>query len=80
MIIIHTMTENVLARLVTPSLEHRLRVMPAVVVSGARQAGKSTLAQEVDAGPSSVRKPWTISTPWMRRGAIPSCCWAATSL
>ena len=50
MIIIHTMTENVLARLVTPSLEHRLRVMPAVVVSGARQAGKSTLAQELTPG------------------------------
>ena len=50
MIIIHAVTENVLARLVTPSLEHRLSVMPAVVVSGARQAGKSTLAQELTPG------------------------------
>lgn len=44
------MTHDVLARLVTPSLEHRLRVMPAVVVTGARQAGKSTLAQELTSG------------------------------
>ena len=50
MIIIHGMTENILARHVTPSLQHRLRVMPAVVVTGARQAGKSTLAQELTPG------------------------------
>ena len=50
MIIIHDMTQDVLPRLVTPSLEHRLRVMPAVVVTGARQAGKSTLAQELTSG------------------------------
>jgi len=45
MIIIHTM--NALPRLVAKSLADRLRVMPAVVVTGARQAGKSTLAQEL---------------------------------
>ena len=50
MIIIHDMAEHVLPRLVTPSLDHRLRVMPAVVVTGARQAGKSTLAQELTPG------------------------------
>ena len=50
MIIIHIMAEQVLPRLVTPSLNHRLRVMPAVVVTGARQAGKSTLAQELTPG------------------------------
>lgn len=50
MIIIHPMTHNLLARLVAPTLEHRLRVMPAVVVTGARQAGKSTLAQELTPG------------------------------
>ncbi len=50
MIIIYDMTQDVLPRLVTPSLEHRLRVMPAVVVTGARQAGKSTLAQELTSG------------------------------
>ena len=50
MIIIYDMTQDVLSRLVTPSLEHRLRVMPAVVVTGARQAGKSTLAQELTSG------------------------------
>lgn len=33
-----------LSRLITSSLAERLRVMPAVVVTGARQTGKSTLA------------------------------------
>ena len=44
------MTECTLPRLIAPSLEHRLRVMPAVVVTGARQTGKSTLAQELAPG------------------------------
>ena len=47
---IHNMTEFTLPRLVAPSLEERLRVMPAVVVTGARQTGKSTLAQELTPG------------------------------
>jgi predicted AAA+ superfamily ATPase len=45
MIIMHTMNEANLPRLVTQSLAERLRVMPAVVVTGARQTGKSTLVQ-----------------------------------
>jgi hypothetical protein len=44
MIIIHAV--ETLPRLVEPALAERLRVMPAVVVTGARQAGKSTLASE----------------------------------
>ena len=36
--------------MVVPSLEDRLRVMPAVVVTGARQTGKSTLAQKLTPG------------------------------
>ena len=44
------MIEHTLNRLVVPSLEDRLRVMPAVVVTGARQTGKSTLAQELTPG------------------------------
>ena len=48
--IIGCMTEGTLPRLVVPSLEDRLRVMPAVVVTGARQTGKSTLAQELTPG------------------------------
>ncbi|MEO6060671.1 MAG: ATP-binding protein [Thermoflexales bacterium] len=39
------MNEHDLPRLVAPSLEERLRVMPVVVMTGARQTGKSTLAQ-----------------------------------
>ena len=39
---IHTMVENTLPRLVVPSLEQRLSVMPTVIVTGARQTGKST--------------------------------------
>ena len=44
------MANDTLPRLVVPSLEDRLRVMPAVVVTGARQTGKSTLAQELTSG------------------------------
>lgn len=51
MIIIHGMNDSTLPRLVTPSLADRLGAMPAVVVTGARQAGKSTLAQHL-ASPS----------------------------
>ena len=36
--------------MVLPSLQDRLRAMPAVVVTGARQTGKSTLAQELTPG------------------------------
>ena len=49
MIIIHPM-EPPLPRLVARSLADRLRVMPAVVVTGARQTGKSTLAQALAPG------------------------------
>jgi predicted AAA+ superfamily ATPase len=45
MIIIHGMNESVLPRLVARALADRLRVMPAVVLTGARQTGKSTLVQ-----------------------------------
>lgn len=48
MIIIHYM--NRLPRLVEPVLAERLRVMPAVVVTGARQTGKSILASELVEG------------------------------
>ncbi len=44
------MIDATLPRLVGPSLQDRLRVMPAVVVTGARQTGKSTLAQELMPG------------------------------
>lgn len=44
MIIIHSM--KTLPRLVETALAERLRVMPAVVLMGARQAGKSTVAAE----------------------------------
>lgn len=50
MIIIYGMRKSTLPRLVVASLEDRLRVMPAVAVTGARQAGKSTLAQELTSG------------------------------
>jgi len=50
MIIIHAVNDLALPRAVTRSLGDRLRVMPAVVVTGARQTGKSTLAQELAPG------------------------------
>ena len=50
MIIIHRMNDFTLPRMVAQSLDERLRVMPAVVVTGARQTGKSTLARELLSG------------------------------
>ena len=50
MIIIKQMIDTTLPRLVAPGLDDRLRVMPAVVVTGARQTGKSTLAQKLTPG------------------------------
>ncbi|MEW6071735.1 MAG: ATP-binding protein [Planctomycetota bacterium] len=51
MIIIRGMAPSAtLPRLIARSLADRLRVMPAVVVTGARQTGKSTLAQELAPG------------------------------
>ena len=46
--IIHRM--KTLPRLVGAALSERLRVMPAVVVTGARQTGKSTLVEQLVAG------------------------------
>ena len=48
MIIIHNVKP--LPRLVQAALADRLRVMPAVVVTGARQTGKSTLAEQLVRG------------------------------
>ena len=41
---------KILPRLVGTALSERLRVMPAVVVTGARQTGKSTLAEQLVPG------------------------------
>lgn len=48
--IITVMSESPLPRLIQDSLEECLSVMPAVVVTGARQTGKSTLASELTSG------------------------------
>ena len=50
MIIIHGVSTGTLPRHVAGSLRDRLNVMPAVVVTGARQTGKSTLAQDLTPG------------------------------
>jgi len=50
MIIIHAMDPTTLPRLVAASLAERLAVMPALVVTGARQTGKSTLVQRLTPG------------------------------
>ena len=42
--------DNLLPRTITPTLEELLRVMPAVVVTGARQTGKSALARDLAPG------------------------------
>src|SRR5208283_4590447 len=46
--IIHVM--ETIPRLVGRALAERLRIMPAVVVTGARQTGKSTLVEHLVAG------------------------------
>jgi len=50
MIIIHHMNNIPLPRHLQPALQGRLQVMPAVVVTGARQTGKSTLVRELTPG------------------------------
>ena len=44
------MEADVLPRLAVNSLQHRLRVMPVAVVTGARQTGKSTLVRQLAGG------------------------------
>ena len=51
MVIIQGVNDNALPRLAVSSLVERLRVMPAVVVTGARQTGKTTLVRELIPGP-----------------------------
>jgi predicted AAA+ superfamily ATPase len=50
MISIQGVNDSPLPRVVATSLAERLKVMPAVVVTGARQTGKSTLAQSLAPG------------------------------
>ena len=45
MIVIHAMDDSTRPRLVAAALRTRLAAMPAVVLTGARQTGKSTLVQ-----------------------------------
>ncbi len=53
MIIIHSV--NTVPRLVAAALQERLQVMPAVVLTGARQTGKSTLVERLVAGRRDYR-------------------------
>ncbi len=48
--IIHGINKGILPRFVADSLTDRLRVMPAVIVTGARSTGKSTLVQKLAPG------------------------------
>jgi predicted AAA+ superfamily ATPase len=47
MIIIHNMNGDTLPRLVQPALRAAMAALPAVVITGARQTGKSTLVREL---------------------------------
>ncbi len=51
----HAMDAHTLPRLVTPALAKRLSVMPALIVTGPRQAGKSTLVQRLAPGKRHYR-------------------------
>jgi predicted AAA+ superfamily ATPase len=55
MIIMQNVDDHTLPRLITGTLAKRLRAMPALVVTGARQAGKSTLAQQLAPGKRRYR-------------------------
>ncbi len=56
MTIIHGVNDlRILPRAVLPGLGERLGVMPAVVVTGARQTGKSTLAEPPAAARSTMK-------------------------
>jgi uncharacterized protein len=73
---IHGMNRDTLPRHVVPALSERLRVMPAVVVTGARQTGKSTLAEVLIPGKRrflSLDDPTSSGWP----GAIPRRWWGA---
>lgn len=68
MIIIHTMNNPVLPRVVSRRLDAVMRVMPAVVVCGARQTGKTTLARAIagrSAGGGRTSSPATSSRQYL---------------
>jgi len=64
--IIHGVNKSALQpRFVAPTLVERLRVLPAVVVTGARQAGKSTLARDTG-NELEWLAPGVLAAPWWR--------------
>ena len=68
MIIIHAMNDPVLPRVVSRRLDAMMRVMPAVVVCGARQTGKTTLARAFagrNAGGGQTPHPATSSRQYL---------------
>jgi len=67
MIIIHSVA--ILPRIVGTALSKRLKVMPAVVVTGARQTGKSTLAEHLV--PDERRVPLPDRSPDRRLSKSP---------
>jgi hypothetical protein len=64
---IHGVMARILPRHAQAPLADRLRVMPAVVVTGARQTGKSTPVQDLTPAGSSRS---TTSTRWSWPSAI----------
>ena len=61
MTIIHGMNESLVGRPVAASLQDRLRVIPAVAVTGPRRPGTSTLAQELALEPRRFDNPTTVA-------------------
>ena len=59
---------EILRRLLTPTLEKSLRLFPVVVLTGARQTGKSTLVREIE--PFSDRPYVTLDTALNRSLAV----------
>jgi phage/plasmid-associated DNA primase len=75
MIIIHVI--KALPRLVGAALAERMRVMPAVVVTGARQTGKSTFSDGSSRAHGAMPHS-TISMCSMPPGATRRCLRAVT--
>ncbi len=67
MIVIHDCNDATLARLVSGTLAECLGVMPAVVVTGARQTGKTTLARELASGKRTYHSLDDMETGWLIR-------------
>lgn len=77
MAVIQSVGDRIVPRLAGGRLAERLRMMPAVVLTGARQTGKTTLVRELTPGRRRYLSLDDLDAA--RRAASPSSCWRAAS-